>query len=129
MKIDGKHIIIDGFDCDSSHLNNITYIESLCEKAALDAGMEILSSHFYQFQPQGITGVLLLSTSHMSIHTWPEQKYVSLDLYTCGDQDPIAQVEFLLKELSTKKAIVYSIDRGATYPQLIKSEEKTAFDS
>ena len=129
MKIEGKHIIIDGFECDSSHLNNIKYIENLCKKAALDAGMVVLSSQFYQFQPQGVTGLLLLSTSHMSIHTWPEEGYASLDLYTCGNQDPGAQVEFLLKGLSTKKAIVYSIVRGASYPQLIKCEEITAFDS
>jgi S-adenosylmethionine decarboxylase len=129
LTIKGKHIIIDGFECDSSHLNNITYLENLCNKAALDAGMEVLYSHFHHFQPQGVTGILLLSTSHMSIHTWPEERYASLDFYTCGNQDLIAQVEFLLKGLSTKKAMVYSIMRGVSHPQLIKCEEITAFDS
>jgi S-adenosylmethionine decarboxylase len=129
LNIEGKHIIIDGFDCDSSHLNNVIYLENLCKNAALNAGMEILSSHFYQFQPQGVTGLLLLSTSHMSIHTWPEESYASIDFYTCGNHDPITQVEFLLKGLSTKKAMIYSIARGVTYPQLIKCEEITAIDS
>lgn len=128
MNTEGKHIIIDGFGCDSSQLNNITFLEQLCNQAALNAGMEVLSSHFYQFQPQGVTGILLLSTSHMSIHTWPEEGYASVDFYTCGDQDPIDQVEFLLKGLSAKKAMIYSIARGVTYSQLIKCEEIKAID-
>lgn len=95
----------------------------MCIKAAKDADMEILSSHFHQFEPQGVTGILLLSTSHLSIHTWPEEGYASLDFYTCGDQDLNGQVEYLLEELSSKKAMVCSIFRGVSYPQLIKFDE------
>lgn len=120
---EGKHIIIDAFECNSLHLNNISYLEELCKKAALDADMEIVYSYFHQFEPQGVTGVLVLSTSHLSIHTWPEERYASLDFYTCGQQDLDSQVEFLLKELSSKKAMVYSILRGVSYPQLIKCLE------
>ena len=129
MTIEGKHIIIDGFECDSLHLNNIAFLESLCKKAALDAGMEILYSYFHQFQPQGVTGVLVLSTSHLSIHTWPEERYASLDFYTCGDSDLTAPVNLLLKELSAQKAMVYSIDRGVTQPQLIYCNEITTTDN
>lgn len=129
MTIEGKHIIIDGFECDSLHLNNVTFLEKLCKKAALDAGMEILYSYFHQFQPQGVTGMLVLSTSHISIHTWPEERYASFDLYTCGNPDLIAPVNFLLKELSTKKAMMYSIDRGVSQPQMIKCEEITTIDA
>jgi S-adenosylmethionine decarboxylase len=117
------HIIIDAFECDSSFLNNITYLEKLCKKAALDADMEVLNSYFHQFQPQGVTGLLVLSTSHLSIHTWPEERYASLDFYTCGNKDLNPQVEFLIKELSSKNAMVYSIFRGVSYPQLIMGEE------
>nr|WP_263324017.1 adenosylmethionine decarboxylase [Neobacillus sp. Marseille-Q6967] len=123
MTKEGKHIIIDGFECDSSLLDNITYLEKLCKQAALDAGMEILYSYFHQFEPQGVTGVLVLSTSHLSIHTWPEEGYASLDFYTCGKQDLDRQVGFLLKGLSSKKAMVYSVLRGVSYPQLIKCLE------
>ncbi|PLT33168.1 adenosylmethionine decarboxylase [Bacillus sp. V5-8f] len=128
MIIQGKHIIIDAFECDALHLNNITYLEALCNKAAMDAGMEVLNSYFYPFQPQGLTGFLLLSTSHLSIHTWPEERYASLDFYTCGDQDLTAQVDFLIRGLSTKKAMVYSMERGVSQPQLVKFNEMTAFD-
>ncbi|MEH7238298.1 adenosylmethionine decarboxylase [Bacillus sp. JJ1562] len=126
MKIEGKHIIIDAFECDSSYLNDIIKIEKMCIKAAKDADMEVLSSHFHQFEPQGLTGILVLSTSHLSIHTWPEERYASLDFYTCGDQDLNGQVEYLLKELSSKKAMVSSISRGVFNPQLIKFDEISA---
>ncbi|MEO2078608.1 MAG: adenosylmethionine decarboxylase [Bacillus sp. (in: firmicutes)] len=129
MTIEGKHIIIDGFECDSLHLNNIAFLENLCKKAALDAGMEILYSYFHQFQPQGVTGVLVLSTSHLSIHTWPEEGYASLDMYTCGDSDLTAPVNLLLKELAAQKAMVYSIERGVPQPQLIYCNEITATDT
>jgi S-adenosylmethionine decarboxylase proenzyme len=124
--VEGKHMIIDAFECDSSLLNNVTYLEQLLTKAAQNAGMEILYSYFYQFSPQGITGMLVLSTSHISIHTWPEEEYASLDFYTCGEQDPIDQAESLLKGISSKRAMIYSISRGATQPQLI---EIKPFDS
>ncbi|BDG35791.1 S-adenosylmethionine decarboxylase proenzyme, prokaryotic class 1B [Parageobacillus caldoxylosilyticus] len=129
MNVEGKHIIIDAFDCDSSLLNNMTHLEQLLTKTAQDAGMEVLYSYFYQFNPQGITGMLILSTSHISIHTWPEEGYASLDFYTCGKQDPMDQVESLLKGLSSKRAMVYSLFRGVTQLQLISSKEMTPFDS
>lgn len=120
---EGKHIIIDAFECDSAHLNDIKFLEEMCKKAALDADMEILYSYFHQFEPQGVTGVLVLSTSHLSIHTWPEEGYASLDFYTCGTLELTPQVDYLIKELSSKRAMVYSISRGVSYPQLIKCEE------
>jgi spermidine synthase len=130
LNIEGKHIIIDGFDCDSLHLNNILFLEKICIKAALDAGMEIVYSYFHQFQPQGVTGMLVLSTSHMSIHTWPEERYASLDFYTCGNPDLItAPINNLLKGLCSKRAMLYSIDRGVSHPQLINCEEITTFDA
>jgi S-adenosylmethionine decarboxylase len=127
--VEGKHMIIDAFECDSSRLNNMTYLEQLLTKAAQDAGMKILYSYFYQFTPQGITGMLILSTSHISIHTWPEERYASLDFYTCGEQDPMDQIESLLKGLSSKRAMIYSISRGVTQPQPISHKEMTPFDS
>ncbi|WP_043904813.1 adenosylmethionine decarboxylase [Parageobacillus genomosp. 1] len=129
MNVEGKHIIIDAFECDSSLLNNRTYLEQLLTKAAQNAGMEVLYSYFYQFIPQGITGMLILSTSHISIHTWPEEGYASLDFYTCGEQDPIDQVESLLKGISSKRAMIYSISRGAAQPQRILHKEMAPFDS
>lgn len=112
----GKHIIIDAFECDSDLLNNKTYLEQLLIKVAKNGQMKILSSYFYPFHPQGLTGMIVLASSHISIHTWPEEGYAALDIYTCGDKDPIYQVEYILKEISSKRAIIHHICRGITKP-------------
>ncbi|MFC3884184.1 adenosylmethionine decarboxylase [Bacillus songklensis] len=119
MDIEGRHIIIDAFYCNPSLLNDRFFLERLLIKAAAAANMEILYSYFHQFQPYGVTGMLILSTSHLSIHTWPERAYASLDFYTCGTTDPIFQVEYLLEKLESKKATVYPIERGIEKTQTI----------
>lgn len=123
LTMKGQHLIIDAFSCNSEILNNKILLEKLLKDAALKAEMEVLFSYFHQFQPQGITGILVLSTSHISIHTWPEKEYASLDFYTCGEHDLLTQVDFLLNGLSSKNALVYNFTRGVSNPQLIKCIE------
>ena len=84
---EGQHFIIDAFECRSDILNNEEQLKQLLTKAVDEIGMEILSTHFHSFTPQGVTGLIGLSTSHFSIHTWPEHGYAAFDLYTCGNYD------------------------------------------
>ncbi|WP_031409549.1 adenosylmethionine decarboxylase [Geobacillus vulcani] len=128
MNIEGKHIIIDAFECDPARLNHIVHLEQLLAKAAQEAGMTVLYSYFHPFQPQGITGMLVLSTSHLSVHTWPEERYASFDFYTCGEHDPTDQVECLLKGIGAKRAVIYAVPRGRATPQLICGKEVNSFD-
>ena len=116
MNTDGKHIIIDAFDCNRDFLNNKNHLENLMLQVAKSLEIKVLSSFFYPFQPQGVTGMLALASSHMSIHTWPENGYASLDIYTCGERNPLEQAEFLLRGISAKKARIYSLSRGDTIP-------------
>ncbi|MGP1907922.1 adenosylmethionine decarboxylase [Metabacillus sp. JX24] len=129
MNIEGKHLILDAFDCNPDLLNSREHIESLLLQAAKNNGMQVLSSFFHLFHPQGVTGVLVLSTSHMSIHTWPEKSYASIDYYTCGDADPESQTHFLLNGLGAKSSLVYTIARGRKGKQLILPKEMAAYDS
>jgi spermidine synthase len=114
LNTDGKHIIIDAFDCNRDFLNDIGHLEKLLLQVAKKLDINVLSSFFYPFQPQGVTGMLTLASSHMSIHTWPENGYASLDIYSCGKWEPIEQAEFILREISAKKARIYSLSRGDT---------------
>jgi spermidine synthase len=116
LNTDGKHIIIDAFDCNRDFLNNKNHLENLMLQVAKSLEIKVLSSFFYPFQPQGVTGMLALASSHMSIHTWPENGYASLDIYTCGERNPLEQAEFLLRGISAKKARIYSLSRGDTMP-------------
>ncbi|MEH6912701.1 adenosylmethionine decarboxylase [Priestia megaterium] len=112
MDIKGEHLLMDAFECDEVILNDPSLLRQILIEAALDAEMEVLHCYFHQFTPHGITGILVLATSHLSIHTWPEENYASLDFYTCGDKEIIEIGYALLKQLASKKAVVYSISRG-----------------
>jgi len=82
----GIHIIADLYGCNIEKLMRINDIKRIMEDAVKEAGLTKIKSHFHQFKPWGITGFILLSESHLSIHTWPEYGYVSLDIYGCGPE-------------------------------------------
>ncbi|MFC5591826.1 adenosylmethionine decarboxylase [Sporosarcina soli] len=112
MDTNGQHLVIDAFDCQKEILNNAAELEVMLTKAIKQLGMEILSSHFHSFTPQGVTGVIGISTSHISIHTWPEHGYAALDLYTCGNQDIWPALEEILTKMQAKRTAVFELNRG-----------------
>jgi spermidine synthase len=116
LNSDGKHVILDAYDCNREVLNNQSLLESILTQVAKNLEMKVLSSYFHPFQPQGVTGMIALASSHISIHTWPEEGYASLDIYTCGEHDPMEQAEFLLHGIAAKSARIYSLSRGNTNP-------------
>ncbi|WP_393959340.1 polyamine aminopropyltransferase [Priestia megaterium] len=126
MDIKGEHLLMDAFECDEVILNDSSLLERFLIEAALDAEMEVLHCYFHRFTPQGITGILLLATSHLSIHTWPEENYASLDFYTCGDKEIVEIGYTLLKKLASKKAVVYSISRGIQNAEMLTKNHQHA---
>lgn len=112
MDMKGQHLIIDAYECKEDILNNAEQLEELLTKAIDQLGMEILSTHFHSFSPQGVTGVIGISTSHFSIHTWPEHGYAALDLYTCGNQDIWPALNAILHKIQAKHTDVYELSRG-----------------
>lgn len=115
METNGQHLIIDAFECQKDILNSSEQLDELLTNAIKALGMEILSSHFHSFTPYGVTGVIGISTSHFSIHTWPEHGYAALDLYTCGDQNLWPSLEEILHKMQAKRSIVYELPRGEEY--------------
>lgn len=90
MKELGRHFIFELFGCDPNALDDIRGIEEAMEKGALESGLTVLGRVFHHFSPQGVTGVLVVAESHISIHTWPELGYAALDVFTCGkNTDPM----------------------------------------
>jgi S-adenosylmethionine decarboxylase len=75
------------FGCDKKQLNSVPFWKKLLSNATAGAEIKGLNKHFYKFTPHGITGYILLSASDISIHTWPEYKYVACDVFSCGDED------------------------------------------
>ncbi len=121
MKQSGQHIIIDAFECKEDVINDADKLEEELLSAIDALDMEVISSHFHRFEPYGVTGTIIISTSHFSIHTWPENGYAAMDLYTCGTQDLLPQVEILLRKLGAGKVNLYEVKRGSekvNYPEM-----------
>ena len=82
----GTHLLCEWYGCDFSRveLNNAADLRTLCLDATFESGLSIVGDVFHQFQPQGVTGTVLLAESHLAIHTWPEEKFVTVDVYVCN---------------------------------------------
>ena len=91
----GTHLLIDLHG--AINLNNPQEIETVLRNCAIQCGATILHSHMHHFNPQGVSGVVVLAESHISIHTWPETGYVALDIFMCGTCNPYESIP-LLKE-------------------------------
>ena len=110
---DGIHFLVEFFGCDRKQLNSVAFWKKTLLKTASAARMKILNSHFYKFSPEGITAYPLLSTSHISIHTWPEYGYIACDVFSCGDEDETVMAVTHIKErLCHERIKLKRIKRG-----------------
>ncbi len=83
----GNHVLVELWD--AVNLDDPKMIDEALLQGALDAGATVLHSHFHHFSPySGVSGVVVLAESHISIHTWPEKNYAAIDIFMCGDCDP-----------------------------------------
>ncbi len=81
--------------------------------AAKKAQSTPLKVSIHKFKPQGITGVILVSESHIALHSWPEYNYLAVDIFTCGKKSmPYKALEYLKEEFKPKKLQVREIKRG-----------------
>ncbi len=109
----GKHILAEYKGCDESIINDIKSVEKVMIEAAKAAGATVIDSSFHRFEPHGVSGVVIISESHLAIHTWPEHSYASVDIFTCGEcMDPKISYEFLKSAFKTKDATSKTILRG-----------------
>ncbi len=109
----GRHILAEYRACESKILDDIKSIENTLIKAAKLSRAFVLGSSFHRFEPQGVSGVVIISESHLAIHTWPELKYAAVDIFTCGDDvDPKIAYEYLKEVLNSRDATFKFINRG-----------------
>ena len=111
----GRHLILDLYDCDKQLLDNYDALRELIETALRMSNATILRIIGEKFEPQGVTLLALLSESHCSIHTWPEIGYAAIDLYTCGNTTNSHKAsEFLKYKLKAKKVNEKELIRSIT---------------
>ncbi|TVQ47496.1 MAG: adenosylmethionine decarboxylase [Gammaproteobacteria bacterium] len=81
----GRQIVAEFYHCEEACLADSDYIAAVMQGAAEVAGATIVTQTFHEFSPHGVSGVVVIAESHLSIHTWPEHGYAAVDLFTCGD--------------------------------------------
>lgn len=109
----GIHLLADLAGIDALLLTDAAAIDALLRAAALAAGARILHSHFHAFGPgMGVTGVLLLAESHISIHTWPEHGFAAADIFMCGEAEPQRALAVIEAALKPGSRSVQTVARG-----------------
>jgi S-adenosylmethionine decarboxylase len=109
----GHHYIVEGSGCNPDVISRVEQVEQVLVRAAEVADVQIWSISFHRFRPMGVSGVVVISESHLSVHTWPEVGYVALDIFTCGDRaKPEAAVQHALKEFGATNMHITEVTRG-----------------
>ena len=109
----GRHILAELHGCDPALLADRATIEAIMVSAALRAGAEIREVALHQFSPQGVSGVVVISESHLAIHTWPEYGYCALDAFTCGSTvDPSTACNYVAEALGASTVEWIEVARG-----------------
>jgi S-adenosylmethionine decarboxylase len=109
----GIHLLADLHGIQPDLLTDAAQIDALLRGAALAAGARILHSHFHIFGPgMGVTGVLLLAESHISIHTWPEVGFAAADIFMCGEAQPQLALDLIEASLRPQSRALRTVQRG-----------------
>lgn len=113
MKKLGRHLIVEYSGCDRDILDNQQLLEKYLNESVRVAGATIVNSSFHRYNPQGVSGVVVIAESHISIHTWPEYGYAAVDFFTCGDSvDPYKAYEYVKEKLNASESMVSELKRG-----------------
>lgn len=109
----GRHLLADFHGVAAGRLGDAVAIEALLRAAADAAGATPVAGHFHPFGPGlGVTGVLLLKESHISIHTWPEHGFAAVDVFMCGSARPELAVDVIEAALVPASCVRRDVARG-----------------
>jgi S-adenosylmethionine decarboxylase len=109
----GRHLLLELFDCDADAINSLETVKGALIEAAKRAQATIVDVVFHEFNPFGISGVVVIAESHLSIHTWPEYRYAAVDVFSCGDVlQPETAVTYLVEQFGAERASVVEMQRG-----------------
>ncbi len=111
MQALGRHILLDLREC-APVLDDMEFLKQALRSAAQQSNVDVLGESFYHFSPQGVSGVVLSSGSHICIHTWPEYGYAAVDIYTYGDSfPPHKAAELLVERLGARESSITEVER------------------
>jgi len=109
----GRHLLLELYECSSEILNNLESVKTALVEAAKRAEATIIDVLFHEFNPFGISGVVVIAESHLSIHTWPEYRYAAVDIFSCGEAlKPAEAAAYLVEQFGAGRASCVEVRRG-----------------
>lgn len=113
----GSHLLVELKECDAGILKDLDVVREAMVSAAERAGATVVEASFHEFSPFGISGMVIIAESHLSVHTWPEYGYAAVDIFTCGEQlKPALAVSHLIEEFKCGSPSVVEMKRGILSP-------------
>jgi S-adenosylmethionine decarboxylase len=114
----GSHVLVELRDCNPEVLKRAAVVEEIMVSAAKAAKATIVDHSFHEFNPFGVSGMVIIAESHLSIHTWPEYGYAAVDIFTCGNIiKPQEAAAYLIRAFESKSPSVVEMKRGILSPQ------------
>src|SRR6195256_2163243 len=109
----GRHLLLELFDCDLDAINNVEAVKGTLIEAAKRAQATIVDVVFHEFNPFGVSGVVVIAESHLSIHTWPEYRYAAVDIFSCGEVlQPSVAANYLVEQFAAERTSIVEMQRG-----------------
>ncbi|MCK4262495.1 MAG: adenosylmethionine decarboxylase [Dehalococcoidia bacterium] len=109
----GRHLLMELKDCDEGLLNDLAFLRDCLHDAAVRCGATVVGETFHHFSPCGVSGVVNIAESHISIHTWPEYGYAAVDVFTCGDEvTPEEAATLIAAKLKAEHHSIIELRRG-----------------
>ena len=122
METTSHHFLIEIRSVNRALLDNLSKIETIFLDSLNNSGATYINHFFHHFSPQGVSGVVVIAESHLSIHTWPEEGYAALDVFTYGDKEiGDTVVQNLVRSFDTDDYSITYVMRGVDYKSLMKS--------
>jgi len=113
METRSTHLLVELWDANRAKLDSVTDVHEILVEAAKKARVTVLHSAFHRFSPVGVSGVVVIAESHITIHTWPEAGYAAADIFTCGDNAvPELAAEHMAQALESRRMEVTRVTRG-----------------
>ncbi len=118
----GRHLLLELKNCNREVLNDLEFLRECLSEAAIQCGATLLGESFHHFSPQGVSGIISIAESHISIHTWPEYGYAAVDVFTCGDNvDPTEIASLITRGLQSKDCSMIEMRRGILEQNEVRS--------
>lgn len=109
----GTHLLVELRECNPDIIKNLAKVRNALVSAAKEAKATIVNVSFHEFNPFGISGVVVIAESHLTIHTWPEYAYAAIDIFTCGEIiKPEVAASYLIEQFECKNPSIVEMKRG-----------------